>query len=777
MCRIRGEVIPALFLTGKHHTYVYAPLSVLTNWTPKLAQVAGVHVLSQRSYIVLDSDKSEVNFDQHWKVDQSVEAGMVNPFTLRTVVRTATWERDEEKIPSTVFPFKWERSKVTAEHHTLLRPEEVVNKVRGRVRMRLVARMLEALIGTAHSEAMVSSLLLWACTARAWLVDKVIRSDLLNFQQSTEDWAESAKEACQAMKAHQHFQDSDLVDVFELNVLVNRGIGSVDWETERKHRLRPDLVNITAEQVYKAATQIFRGRDVGRYRYRSESWSAFWERRWAQTPRGSVHSQYLDDDKYVDKTSRVTRNKQLTVTRMPQLGASYFLNREPEIVAWPSTKYEWGKQRAIYGTDLTSYLLTDFSMSNVEKSLPRDFPVGELANEKYVAERIDLAATDGIAFCFDYEDFNSQHSLTAQKAVIDAFADLYWSEASPEQRQSLEWVAMAHLRQTVKDSERGDYTIRGTLLSGNRLTTLINTVLNKVYLDKAGLGDHAITAVHNGDDVLAYTHTVHDAVLLLKKAEALGIRAQPAKCVIGGIHEFLRVDRRAGGGVGSQYLTRACATATHARTESNEPVALRAVLEANHTRLTELGSRTDEKEYAERLLKRANGRVADLFNTDGAVTSIIESTHRVHGGMSEDPDLLPCYEITELPVAADTMEIEAARKLPGVRAFARYLLRTLGLDKHLMLTTVEKIAILTAKAKLLVRRALDVKRLADVDKAGAQQYLHKVCQDEAREKVQVGKGRLAGLPLGLVLATRGHSMASVRISQSDNPLKTMSIIF
>lgn len=59
----------------------------------------------------------------------------------------------------------------------------------------------------------------------------------------------------------------------------------------------------------------------------------------------------------------------------------YYYNRVPMIYSSVSTKYEWGKVRALFGCDITSYLMADFPMGQAEECLPSYFPVGQKANE------------------------------------------------------------------------------------------------------------------------------------------------------------------------------------------------------------------------------------------------------------------------------------------------------------------------------------------------------------------------------------------------------------
>jgi hypothetical protein len=455
-------------------------------------------------------------------------------------------------------------------------------------------------------------------------------------------------------------------------------------------------------------------------------------------------------------------------------GLSKWTSRYPEIVAWRSEKYEWAKNRAIYGTDLTSYLLTDFCMPAVEEALSHVFPVGRKANETYVKQRVDLAAPGGVPLCFDFEDFNSQHSLDSQYEVVAAFADVYCSSMHEDQREAIAWVLRSILTQRVEGVD--NYRTTGTLLSGWRLTTLVNTVLNRAYLELAGCMEHVRDSVHNGDDVLAYTYSVADAVAVMDKAARYGIRAQPAKCAIGGLQEFLRVDRAATVPTGAQYLTRACATAVHARTESNVPENAISQLTAQETRLLELAARGADTQVIDRLAMRSDVMVERAFGMEKGDVAIMRSTHVAHGGLSDDPDLEPKWEI-KLQASTEPGKLERCLTLPGVADYADYLVQTFKLKED----TRAQISVCVARAAAagieLTRRASVLSLITDTTHAKHEQYIKGVCKDEYQVMAYSGRARLTGLPVGRLIMDYVTGVAGTRIMASANPLRTMALIF
>jgi hypothetical protein len=573
---------------------------------------------------------------------------------------------------------------------------------------------------------------------------------------------------------HHHYTGLPLEQLFELHVLVNRGVGAVDWAAERENRTRPNVVNLPRGYVRARAVAIFTGGRAQGYRYQKKTWDEFWAARWAQTPGGSVHSQYDEDMAYVP-SEHAMKTKMFTVISMPHFNVNRFLSRSPQIVSWASEKYEWAKQRAIYGTDLTSYVLTDFAMPAVEEALTHIFPVGKKANEEYVQARVKLAGVGGVALCFDYADFNSQHTLQSMFEVIEGYIDVYQEEMSVEQLAAARWVLASVLKQSVHDPT-GDYDTKATLLSGWRLTTLVNTMLNRIYLQYSGSLDLALDSVHNGDDALVYVPSVGAAVSFMARAAKVNIRAQPAKCTIGGIEEFLRVDRAARKPTGAQYLTRAVATAVHARAEASEPYSVYGAYSSQRTRLQELAARGADRDTVDRVWELNIKVIARSFDTQISVLKQLETTHVVHGGLSTDRDLEVRDRLVEVDYEVVASKINYAR-LPGVVDYANVLRRQFELPKNMLSRMTNQIGNATRKSVELVRRRLEAEAILDRDAGKVEQYLKGVCSDELYVAGHIGKARLAGLPVGQLTIKHVTHGIMARIQESRDPIRTLQIIF
>ncbi len=75
----------------------------------------------------------------------------------------------------------------------------------------------------------------------------------------------------------------------------------------------------------------------------------------------------------------------------------------------------------------------------------------------------------------DYADFNSAHTLRAQKIVVSELfgnLDVTWKQ----------WLIDSFDNMQVQDPDGEWRRVRGTLMSGHRMTSIINTILNAAYL-------------------------------------------------------------------------------------------------------------------------------------------------------------------------------------------------------------------------------------------------------------------------------------------------------
>lgn len=480
------------------------------------------------------------------------------------------------------------KSKVSAAHHFHYYPKEVGVALKNDRRQ----PALEALrLPPDATLPFAAGLLMWLGTAPPELVAAVRQTGLLKAH-STKEFIKIAKSISVEAKSLQNMVLEDLRPVFELDVLVNRIDGIVDWLAEKENRTKLDTTKISDQDIFDRAIQVFRDAEaIGRAPAKF-TWSQFWESRWQWSAAGSIHSQYPEDENYIIRTNAALKNKFITIANMPDVDMAYFSSRTPQIHAWASTKYEWGKQRAIYGTDLTSYNLAHFAFYNCENVLPNQFPVGKDASESNVVARVGGVLKDRLPFCLDFEDFNSQHKAGSMKAVIDAYVSVFGSRMSEEQVQAALWTSDSVATQMIHDNIglKETYKAKGTLLSGWRLTTFMNSVLNYIYTRMIAADKMSFrSSLHNGDDVLIGSKTLALPQTCLRNARRLNVRMQSSKCAFGAIAEFLRVDHRRGSK--GQYLSRAIATIVHSRIESRISTDARDLIQSMENRFQDVFDR------------------------------------------------------------------------------------------------------------------------------------------------------------------------------------------
>lgn len=656
-----------------------------------------------------------------------------------------------------------DNTKITAAHHIHYTPAEVHTATR---RAGVVRCDDSTRLPPDTTLSMAAGFMLWYRTLSPDLAEGIKHAGLLKVSSVTE-FKKLAKEISTEAKSLQNLVDTDLREVFEIDVLVNRIDGEVDWAGEKENRVNPRLATLSYGDVHSAATAIFKqAASIGR-KPTSMKWSKFWASRWQWSAAGSIHSQYQEDEAYIVRTSRELKNKFIAITNMPKVTEDYFTRRAPAVHGWASTKYEWGKQRAIYGTDLTSYVLSNFAFYNCENVLPNRFPVGKDAKDSNVANRVAGVLKNRLPYCLDFEDFNSQHSVQAMQAVVDAYGDVFSQVFSPEQLDALRWTSASIGNQVIHDNVglKEEYKARGTLLSGWRLTTFVNSVLNAVYTDTL-CGDSKMrnSSLHNGDDVLIGTHNMEVARRCLSEGKRLSIRIQPAKCAFGGIAEFLRIDHVRGSK--GQYLTRAVATLVHSRIESKMSTDARDLVQSMESRFSDCKSRGMSQDtiaalrvlYYTHQAKVCGNSVEDLFT--------IKTTHRVAGGISEELD-----SRTDMMVTAGVLQKGdiVIPRLPGVGEYAREVAVSLQMEAKTE-EMVKRIYKATYEAVVPKNRRMQVRRNWNQQWCDNVKAIYKAFKGSI-ETAGYGKAALVGFAIDVLMRDKPDATLVMALKRSPDPAK------
>ncbi|BDF97662.1 RNA-dependent RNA polymerase [Syncephalastrum racemosum totivirus 1] len=659
------------------------------------------------------------------------------------------------------------KAKISGTHHIHYTAQEVWDVLTEEQR----SKAAHALRLPAESTtSFVGGTMLWLATLDDMMFHPIVESALLD-QEDDVAFAKLGKKISVRAKSFQNIVEQDLRALFEIDVLVNRNTGAVDWEGEKHNRSKPDLANVSPKRIYDAAVKMFSRDDQTAQEPRNLTWDKFWQARWQWSASGSIHSQYKEDLKDLPSEHEL-KTKFIALNLQPKRDIEYFLQRQPELVSWSSIKYEWGKMRAIYGTDLTSYVLAHFAFFNCEDTLPNEFPVGSKARPSYVAAKVGSVLKDKVPLCVDFEDFNSQHSIKNMQMVIDAYIHTKRKYLTEDQVRAAEWTRDSIERTIVHDNmgTRSTYQAHGTLMSGWRLTTFINSVLNYIYTHiLADEKDVHKTSVHNGDDVLLGVNNFALVVRTAYNAKKFKIRLQRSKCAFGGLAEFLRVDRLRGDH--GQYLTRNIATIMHSRIESKMALGVTDVVSSNEERLREYLQRGGDYGVATRLRYTYLSRTGKIYDTPAHTMYAVKMTHRVAGGISDNPKGEIEYEINKQRTQVETA---LPPKMPGVQAYAEALKDSLKL-KVPYGTVVERIYSATLNAVQLVRTSVKRDRVEDKYRMAVYRALYKAHHDIATTPL-FGKAMLTGFVFDVLSKGRESETLSRILSSSRDPMRLLKVV-
>nr|UYL95665.1 MAG: RNA-dependent RNA polymerase [Nanning Totiv tick virus 2] len=330
--------------------------------------------------------------------------------------------------------------------------------------------------------------------------------------------------------------------VCELNTLAGRGVGAVDMHKEIRRRSgaggRATVVNVAPEELEWAIGQVY-DEELGAVAYTGfDSW---FNLRWLKMANGA-HSAAAG--RYGNHTTAQpvrkvgARMHRKAFAEQVTLADAYTWTGD--VVVTPSAKLEHGKTRALFSCDSVSMMWFAHLFEAAESAWGNHHSIldpgaagtigmGKLLYKMKRARTICLMA--------DYDDFNSQHSLMAQQLVVDLLCARVGVPAGVRARLVSSFERMYIVVGGVATR------VTGTLMSGHRGTSFINTVLNRAYMliahKRAGV---PATCKHVGDDIVAAFNDLNEVQRVMAEASMLGLRLNRNKQSIGTYGmEFLRV--------------------------------------------------------------------------------------------------------------------------------------------------------------------------------------------------------------------------------------------
>lgn len=336
----------------------------------------------------------------------------------------------------------------------------------------------------------------------------------------------------------------------ETQTMLGRGVGSIDVDEKAAERcdpsfiasrtIKPDYDSLRVS-VRAVIDRELRGRDV-----KVPSLHDFWTSRWAWCVNGSETAQ-SDLILGVDR-ARTKKTHARSYRRM----AAESIEHEP-VTGWDgktyvscSPKLEHGKTRAIFACDTRSYFAFSWLLNSVQPAWRNERILLDPGKGGHIgiSDRIRGAQFGGgVNLMLDYDDFNSQHTTRSMQIVFEELCDRV---GMPRWYRD---VLVASFDDTWVRVRGGWQRVLGTLMSGHRGTTIINSILNAAYIRDAigGARYDALMSIHTGDDVFIRAHTLGDCEFILRRTREYGCLMNPTKQSVGYFSaEFLRMAQRGG---------------------------------------------------------------------------------------------------------------------------------------------------------------------------------------------------------------------------------------
>jgi hypothetical protein len=208
-------------------------------------------------------------------------------------------------------------------------------------------------------------------------------------------------------------------------------------------------------------------------------------------------------------------------------------------------KFESAAQRALLPGNLYHYIVFSVVLSVFEKGpAVGSAGINSIPDDDF--REFDVRVGDAVdRFCYDFTNFNVQHSTEDMKIVIDRL------RACTPERGLLDW-SIRWIRDSMDKmeviTESGNVPLKRGLYSGWRGTTWINSVCNHAYFyvarkcfEKLHGYDGVVYYEGKGDDVEAHMLSHTRACQLYEICETIGYDANRIKQLFGDVSEFLRI--------------------------------------------------------------------------------------------------------------------------------------------------------------------------------------------------------------------------------------------
>jgi hypothetical protein len=276
--------------------------------------------------------------------------------------------------------------------------------------------------------------------------------------------------------------------------------------------------------------------DMSKYEY--DDPEHIWASRWAWSTNGG-HSRNIE--KYEKKWRIDTSERMYRKSALENIRENGIKDFSGKVYVGASVKPELGKAgRAIMACDTISYVAFHHLLAPVEKAWRNRRVLLDPGRKgsSGIADMVRRIGKHGLNVMLDYDSFDTQHSLLAQKMVISQLIEKIGYPADLG-------IKLINSFDNMLIHCGGDLVGKAThaLMSGHRGTSFINGVLNASYI-KMCLGKrwYRMGSIHTGDDVYASFSEVGDIDVFFSEAKKYNIKMNPMKQSIGYVSaEFLRV--------------------------------------------------------------------------------------------------------------------------------------------------------------------------------------------------------------------------------------------
>jgi len=280
------------------------------------------------------------------------------------------------------------------------------------------------------------------------------------------------------------------------------------------------------------------------------------------------------------------------------------LSDDPIVYASASMKYENGKCRYLYSTDVHDQMRVDYILRLIDKHMHviPEIGIGLSQKEELLKEAQRSLATrsSDSCFSFDFEDYNNQHTKEVLTMIWQTLSDAIYARFGEQARDYVNVIKIIiESYDNTFIGKKGNngliVKIHGTLLSGSRQTQHNNSIANVAYARTINrnyqelLRTYALKWIHAvGDDQSGETFSRLSCFIYILLMLVCGCEGNSAKILTG--IEFLRRMYYKNGAI-SGYLNRSIANLVSRDQNRTERVDKHNIPQALMTQMRKIISR------------------------------------------------------------------------------------------------------------------------------------------------------------------------------------------